>query len=145
MILAAHLSPAISIPVILLCTCIILWYWNRLGNKDFTASTRRIRRTSIVVMMIALISLAYAMSFADEVTDPHWYTTAWVLSITMLLAIVFLAFLDVLNNMHLHRKDHQFMITETRSRIIEAAKSTHNLHPAEEEDDAAANNKEVTS
>ena len=41
--------------------------------------------------------------------------------ITLLLATVFLAFLDAINNMHLHRKARRLMYAETQKKLVEAA------------------------
>jgi len=117
---AAHIPALASIPAAAIIALILGWYWTRLGAADVPESRRRLRRASMLVMFVAIAVLVYAASFADGDLDPQGYTVTWALALTLLLLIVFLAFLDVLNNLRIHRRDRAKSAIEARNRLRQA-------------------------
>jgi uncharacterized membrane protein SpoIIM required for sporulation len=117
---AAHIPALASITGAAVIALILGWYWARLGAADVPESRRRLRRASMLVMFVAIAVLVYAASFADGDLDPQGYTVTWAMALTLLLLIVFLAFLDVLNNLRIHRRDRARSAIDARYRLRQA-------------------------
>ena len=117
MILAVHLSPAVTILPAIGLAVWIMWYWKRLDDPKVDAKRRRIRRASILVMFVALIPFVRALSFVDHQTDPSGYVTSWLLVAFALGLIVLTAILDTLNTVRMHHEEQ----------IDDAAKASYEL------------------
>jgi hypothetical protein len=98
---AIHVHPGITIPAAVTLAGWIAWYWVRLGRAEEPESRRRIRRASIIAMLVSLPIFVRALSFVDPETDPQTYVTIWPLALFMLLLVVVTAGLDLANNIRL--------------------------------------------
>ena len=73
----------------------------------------------MAVMFITIFVFVGAMSFVDARQNPSQYTVIWAIAITLLLIVIFIAFLDVLNNFRIHRAHTAAMSAANRQRVIE--------------------------
>lgn len=94
------------------------WYWRRLGSGEVPDMRRRIRRVSMIVMAVAVFVFLGALSFVDEERTPSRYAVTWAMAITLLLLIVFAAFVDVLNSFRLHRAEARRIAEEARTNLL---------------------------
>ena len=99
---AAHLPTPVVLPVAIAAGALLLWYWARLGVAAVPVSRRCLRRTSVVVILVALPLLVRAVAFIDPDTAPHAYVMTWLFVLGGLLVVVVLAMVDLLNNVRLH-------------------------------------------
>jgi uncharacterized membrane protein SpoIIM required for sporulation len=107
MIAAAHLPAAMTIPIAVAVGLLILWYWKRLGADDVPESRRRIRRSSLVVMLIGLPILVRALSFVNYKTQQGQYIVSWLLVLFCLALILIAAAIDVFDTLRLSRQQRQ--------------------------------------
>ena len=116
MIAATHLSPAVTIPPALVVAGWLLWYWRQLAAPEVPDSRRRIRRASILLMLVTLPSLVGALSFLDTAAHSNQYVVTWLLVLFSTGLLLAAAAIDMLNTLRLGRR-------ERHRRIIEAAVS----------------------
>ncbi len=117
----AFLHPAVSIPIALICAVWIVWYWRRLGRPDVPESRRRIRRASMLVMIVTLPIMVRGVSFVDE-TSPIDFVVAWGMIILLILLLLVVAAIDLWNNLRLHQQYLEQVSSESAARL---AKSIH--------------------
>ncbi len=121
MMLAAAVHPAITIPAGALLVAIIAWYWKRLGAPEVPETRRRLRRASIAVMVVFIFVLVGALSFVNHRTNQSQFVVIWSIAISLLLIVVFIAFMDVVNNLRIHRRAAADAAAAARIRLTEAA------------------------
>lgn len=119
---ASHLPPAIAVFGGVIVMLAVAWYWRRLDAPDVPETRRRIRRASMIVMLIAMPLFVYGAGFADHRADPQRYAVIWAGAISLLLLVIFAAFIDMLNNLRIHRADAARASAMTRAALIEAAR-----------------------
>jgi UDP-N-acetylmuramyl pentapeptide phosphotransferase/UDP-N-acetylglucosamine-1-phosphate transferase len=107
MIAVAHLPAALSIAISVALAVLILWYWKRLGADDVPESRRRIRRASMVVMLVGLPILVRALSFVDFKTQQVQYVVCWLLVLFCLALILLAAAMDVFDTLRLSRQERR--------------------------------------
>jgi uncharacterized membrane protein YedE/YeeE len=107
MIAAAHLPAALTIPLAVAVAVLILWYWKRLGADDVPESRRRIRRASMVVMLVGLPILVRALSFVDYKTQQGQYVVCWLLVLFCIGLILLAAAIDVFDTLRLTRQERR--------------------------------------
>jgi len=107
MIEAAHLPAALTIAMAVAVAVLILWYWKRLGADDVPGSRRRIRRASMVVMLLGLPILVRALSFVDFKTQQGQYVVCWLLVLLGLALILLAVAIDVFDTLRLSRKERR--------------------------------------
>ena len=121
MILATvHLSPSITVPLALTLCAAIVWYWIYLGRDDVPASRRKIRRFSLVVMLISMPMLVRALSFVDPLVDKRDYAVAWTAVTFMLLIVIAAAVMDAINNLRVHQDQRHDAIRQAASDLAQA-------------------------
>ena len=123
MILAVHLPAAVTIPLALVVAGWIMWYWHRLAAPEVPDSRRRIRRASLIVMLVSQPILVQALSFANSDTNPTAYVIAWLLVIFLVGLVLVTAGLDVLNTMRLQREQRRDRVIQAAVTLAEAAKT----------------------
>ncbi len=124
MILAVHLPAAVTIPLALVVAGWIMWYWHRLAAPEVPDSRRRIRRASLIVMLVSQPILVQALSFANpHDTNPTAYVIAWLLVIFLVGLVLVTAGLDVLNTMRLQREQRRDRVIQAAVTRAEAAKT----------------------
>jgi len=119
--LAALVHPAITIPAAAAAVALIAWYWLRLSAPDVPDTRRRLRRASMAVMVVFIFVSVGAMSFVNRQTNQSQFVVVWSIAIALLLIVVFIAFLDVLNNLRIHRRIAAAAAAEARARLTQAA------------------------
>ncbi|MCL4210759.1 MAG: hypothetical protein HRU76_03740 [Phycisphaeraceae bacterium] len=120
--LASHVPPAIAVFGGVIVMLSVAWYWRRLDAPDVPETRRRIRRASMIVMLIATPLFVYGAGFADHRADPQRYAVIWAGAISLLLLVIFAAFIDMLNNLRIHRADAARAGAMTRAALIDAAR-----------------------
>jgi undecaprenyl pyrophosphate phosphatase UppP len=119
--LAVLVHPAFSIPAAAAVIAMIAWYWQRLSAPDVPDTRRRLRRASMAVMVAFLFVCVGAMSFVNQQTNQSQFVVVWSIAITLLLVVIFIAFLDVINNLRIHRRLAARAATDARARLAQAA------------------------
>lgn len=104
MIFAAQIPWALTIPIAAVLAFAILWYWIALDNQNVPGSRRRIRRASMVVMLVSLPVFVRALSFISHQSNPSQFVIIWSMLLVLLLLLVITAFADVVNTMNMHRE-----------------------------------------
>jgi Na+/proline symporter len=109
MLAATHLALRYTIPVLVALAVLLGWYWHRLGESDVPPSRRGIRRASLLVMFLGLMLATAGTSLIDPDTQGRAYVMTWSAVLALVFACIFMALLDVLNNVRLHREhcEHQ--------------------------------------
>ena len=107
MIAAAHLPAALTIPIAVAVVVLILWYWKHLGAEDVPENRRRIRRASMVVMLVGLPILVRALSFVDYKTQQGQYVVCWLLVLLGLGLILLATVIDVFDTLRLSRQERR--------------------------------------
>ncbi len=124
MILAVHMPAAVTIPLALVVAGWIMWYWHRLAAPEVPESRRRIRRASLIVMLVSQPILVQALSFTNpHDTNPTVYVIAWLLVIFLVGLVLVTAGLDVLNTMRLQREQRRDRVIQAAVTLAEAAKT----------------------
>jgi uncharacterized membrane protein len=119
--LAALVHPAITIPAAAAAIALIAWYWQRLSGPEVPDTRRRLRRTSMAIMVAFIFVSVGAMSFVNQQTNQSQFVVVWSIAISLLLIVVFIAFLDVLNNLRIQRRITAQAAAEARARLSQAA------------------------
>ncbi len=123
MILAAvHLSPSWSIPLSIALSGVLVWYWFRLGRDDVPASRRRIRRFSMVSMLLSLPMFVRALSFLDPEVDKRSYVVTWTIATFMVLVVIATALMDAINNLRLHQRHRQEALHQAAIELAQAVR-----------------------
>ncbi len=123
MIIAAQLPGAVTIPIAAVLAFAILWYWIALDKPNVPASRRRIRRASMVVLLVSLPVFVQALSFSNHQTNASQYVIVWSMALLLLVLLVITAIADALNTMKLHRdKQIQEMARAAADMLAKARK-----------------------
>ncbi|MHC4218256.1 MAG: hypothetical protein ACYSU7_07330 [Planctomycetota bacterium] len=107
MIAAAHLSATLTIPVAVAAAVLILWYWAHLGHDDVPVSRRRIRRASLVVILIGLPIVVRALSFIDHQTQQGQYVVTWLLVLFCIGLVLIAAAIDLCDIVRLSHRERR--------------------------------------
>ncbi len=105
------LPAAIDVPVpagLLAAGVLILlsvWYWHRLGSETFVASTRALRRGTLILAVLAIFALLRASSFVDSEVSPGGYVVAWLSALGLMFLTVLVLAVDVINSFRIHRRE----------------------------------------
>lgn len=109
-----------SAPVAGVLAIAVLWYWIRLGRADIPISRRRIRRSSLAIILVTIPVLFGALSLIDPTVRGSAYVILWSVAMICLLLIVVTAVVDALNSMRLHREAAHEEAVEATANIIRA-------------------------
>lgn len=104
MIVAATLPWVFTVPIAVLIAIAIIWYWLVLGKPDVPASRKRIRQTSLIVMLVSLPVLVRALSFVSHQANSSQFVIVWSMLLVLLLLLVITAIADAINTINIHRK-----------------------------------------
>lgn len=122
MIFAAQLSWAFTVPIAAVLALAILWYWIALDKPDVPASRRRIRRASMVVLLVSLPVFVRALSFISHQTDPSQFVIIWSILLLLLLLLVITAIADVINTMNIHREQQLQEMAKAAADMLKKAR-----------------------
>lgn len=104
MIVAALLPWALTVPIAIVFGIAILWYWIALDKPDVPASRRRIRRASMIVLLVSLPVFVRVLSFISHQSNPSQFVIIWSMLLLLVLLLVITAIADVVNTMKIHRE-----------------------------------------
>lgn len=104
MIVVAQLPWALTVPIAAVLALAILWYWTSLGKPNVPPSRRRIRRASMLVLLVSLPVSVQALSFISHQSNPSQFVIIWSMLLLLLLLLVITAIADVVNTMNMHRE-----------------------------------------
>lgn len=107
LLLETDLPPQVAIPVAATFVAACLWYWRRLERAEIPESRRRIRRFSILLILMLLPGLVWCSSMLDHRRDPEAYVVGWLACLMLLGLIVLSAVVDVLDTMRLRAAELQ--------------------------------------
>ena len=102
MTLSTQVPATVTIPLALVIGASVLSYWQRLGQTGVPESRRRIRRASIVLMLVALPVFVRALSFVDPDVHPTDYVVTWLLALVLIGLVLVTAGIDVVDTLRLH-------------------------------------------
>lgn len=136
MLAAVFVHPAWTLPPATLIALGLLWYWVRLGRPTVPPSRRRIRRWSLLIMLIGLGLLIWGLSFVDARVEPVKAVLIWSAATLMLLLVMAAAGIDALNNMRLHREAVQRDLHEAAVELAAALRERRNAPSSPESSDA---------
>jgi hypothetical protein len=120
MLAAAHLPLAFTLPLAAVLVALLAWHWRRLGRAAVPDSRRRIRRASIVLMLMEIPSLLAGFSLIDGSVDPTRYVLVWTGAGIVLLLILTCVVLDVFNTLHLHARRVEDDAVDAAGELIQA-------------------------
>jgi hypothetical protein len=124
MIAAVHLDPRITMPIAILVAAGLMWFWFRLGRPEVPASRRRVRRLSVLFMLLSLPAFVRGLSFLDRKVpaDQGDYLLAWSIGLLLALAVFLTACVDILVSMRLHRREYEKEIERAGAELHEAVR-----------------------
>ncbi len=120
MLAAVHLHWGFTVPPSVIVGVWILWYWKRLAELNFPDSRRRIRRSSLLVMLATLPFFVQGMSFVDAAKQGDQYILTWLLVMFCTALVILTALLDLLNTMRLARRARARRATEAVSSLADS-------------------------
>lgn len=130
----------IGLPVSGFLLLLAVWYWQRLGGGQFAASTRNLRRGTLVFGVLATFALVRAASFVDSEVSPGAYVIAWLSALGLMFLMLVLLAVDVFNSIRIHRRELMRDALETSLRLQSdiAAHKAANASASTDQDDAEA-------
>jgi undecaprenyl pyrophosphate phosphatase UppP len=100
-------------PVAIAALLVLWWYYLRLNQPDIPSSRRKLRQSSIAVMVAGIPALLIGLSFTDYRRQTEQFAIAWIGVILLLMVLLAFVMADALNTARLHR--------QARRRIQQAA------------------------
>jgi hypothetical protein len=82
------------------------------------------------------------VSFVNHRTNQSQFVVVWSIAISLLLIVVFIAFLDVVNNLRIHRRAAAEAAAAARTRLTEAALEARQRRPPKQTAPANRSGKE---
>lgn len=137
MLAAVHLSPAYTIAPAVALSALFVWYWMRLGLPEVPDSRRRVRRFSLVLMLISLPMFVRALSFVDPLVDKRPYALAWTAVMFIVLLIIAAALMDAINNLRLHANQKHEEMTRAATELAIAIRRRQSEEAAGKRESAA--------
>ena len=104
MIVAAQLPWVLTVPIAAVLAICVLWYWSTLEKPSVPPSRRRIRRASMIVMLVSLPVLVQALSFSNHQSNPNQFVVTWSMVLFLLLLVMITAIVDAVNTMKIHQE-----------------------------------------
>ena len=113
-----HLPASAAAAVVFLIAGI--WYWRRLGRASVLLARRRLRRMSLLLAGVVLVSTAAATGWIDPEVQPVTYLFAWVAVIITLFILVLTALFDTLVSVRVHQEIVDRRVVRGAIRLREA-------------------------
>ena len=104
MIVAALLPWVLTVPIATVGAICVLWYWIALEKPSVPPSRRRIRRVSMIVMLVSLPVLVQALSFSNHQSNPNQFVVTWSMVLFLLMLVMITAIVDAVNTTKIHRE-----------------------------------------
>jgi len=123
-----------TLPLALVVAAVASWYFIRLGGDDVPASRRRVRRLSLVAVMVTIPLLVWVLSVVDPELHPGRFIALWSVVFVMILIVVALALLDMVNNIRLHHETVRADLHDAAAELAEAMRRHRAQQKREHED-----------
>jgi Ca2+/Na+ antiporter len=120
MLAAAHILPSLSIPIAVVIAIIIVWYGWRLGSDHVPSSRRKIRRMTLLLMLVTLPILVRALSYLDPSIEPTQYVVSWLIILVAMVFLVMFAAIDIFVTAHAHARQQEANIRRDAPGLIRA-------------------------
>jgi hypothetical protein len=120
MIAAVHLSLRMTVPLALLIVVGLAWYWTALAEEEVPVSRRRVRRSSMVLMLVSLPAFVLGLSVFDPAVDQIAYVITWLVAIALVLLVFLGALLDVAVSMRIQREQYERDMRQAAAELREA-------------------------
>jgi hypothetical protein len=86
----------VSVPAAVAVGALLVWYFVRLGRADVPRGRRLVRRSSVVLALLAIIPLVRALTFAHPHEDRVAFAVAWSSVLLVIVLCFVLAIVDVI-------------------------------------------------
>ncbi len=106
------LSVWVSGPAAALALGAITWYSLRLRSRPMPRTRRRLRKMGTLVHLLLVPMLVYALSIVDPSTEPGRFVVAWLCVLLLVAVTLFIALIDIANNVRLHRAEKRLLARE---------------------------------
>jgi hypothetical protein len=126
MIAAVHLSLRVTVPIALLIVVGLAWYWTALSEEEVPPSQRRVRRISMVLMLLSLPAFVLGLSVFDPAVDQIAYVITWLVAIMLVLLVVLSALLDIAVSMRIQRERYERDLNRAAAELREAMEARRN-------------------
>ena len=123
MLAVVHILPAISIPVAFVIAMLIVWYSWRLGADHVPPSRRKIRRMTLLLMLITLPILVRALSYLDPSIEPTQYVISWLIILAAMMFLVIFAAIDIFLTANAHARHQEANIRRDAPSLFKALQS----------------------
>lgn len=114
---AVHLSPFLTVPVLLLAAVGGVAYWRRLSRASVPKLRRRLRRAGLLVGLVGAVAGVAAISFIDPDLEPVAYLVAWGLVAAVLVPAVTIAAMDAVVTVRFHQRSLERRAVRDAARI----------------------------
>jgi peptidoglycan/LPS O-acetylase OafA/YrhL len=114
---AVHVSPFVTVPVLVVLLIAGAAYWRRLGRGSVPRPRRRLRRLGLAVGGVAAITGTAALSVFDPDLRPRGYLLAWGVVVCLLLPAVLVAAADAIFTIRLHQRSLERRLQRDARRI----------------------------
>ncbi len=104
-LLETDLPVAVAVPVAGVLAILAIGYWRRLEAPEVPEARRRIRRFSLLLVLVLLPALVWSSSLVDHRADPAAYVGGWLACFAILAMIVLVAMVDALHSLLHHRRE----------------------------------------
>ena len=142
MIVPAVIHPSLTVPLGAVILLGLLWYLRRTLQATMSPGRCRIRISSIVCVMLAVITLVTVLSFVSHRSHPLVWTSLWLVVLMLMLLIIILAVMDSMRNLTWYREEkHRAwdeMIDATRADVRNMARPELRENHDEPIEDSAA-------
>lgn len=98
-----------TVPAALLAFATISWYGLAIRKRGLPRSRRRIRKASTFIHLVLVPALVYALSVADPQVSATRYVLSWMIVLLLTCTTLFLAVLDIFNNIRLHQIEKRLL------------------------------------
>lgn len=122
LVLAAHLPLALTMPVAIVIGIGMVRYWPHLGRAEVPASRRRIRRVSVVFMLVSLPMFVRGLSVLDSKLQPREYLMTWMMAMLLVGLVTITAMIDAANNLRIHRRMYRQALEEPAEELSREVK-----------------------
>ncbi len=120
MMVAVLVHPVISVSVGVIALVLVWWYWLVIGDERVPLSRRRLRRTTTMVILVAIPLMVAGLSFINRHTQPRSFVLAWTLVLLLMFLIILGAALDALNSLRLRSRELDREVADAAKQLKKA-------------------------
>jgi 4-amino-4-deoxy-L-arabinose transferase-like glycosyltransferase len=120
MIAATMVGLIWTLPIALIAAASVVWYFVRLGDERVPPSRRRIRRLSLIGVLLTLPLLIVAMSVLDPQQHQRSFVLIWSVIFLLILLLMAVALLDLMNSLRLQNEALREELRDSAAELAEA-------------------------